>query len=183
MKRKNLSKKIRFDVFKRDSFCCQYCGQTPPSVVLEVDHINPVAAGGTDEIDNLTTSCFDCNRGKSDGLLQNVPQTVRQKAELLREKELQLSELKKILKKQRARENEDIASIEAVFKRYFPQKEFTDQFRDSIRNNFLRFIQVDDLERAMDKSCSYIRDPGRATKYFCGICWKWRKEGVTHGKG
>ena len=35
-----MSKKMRFDVFKRDGFQCQYCGSTPPSVVLEVDHIH-----------------------------------------------------------------------------------------------------------------------------------------------
>ena len=41
-KRKSLSKKIRFEVFKRDKFTCQYCGKTAPNVVLEVDHIEPV---------------------------------------------------------------------------------------------------------------------------------------------
>ena len=41
-KRKNLSKSVRFEVFKRDSFKCQYCGKSAPDVVLEVDHIIPV---------------------------------------------------------------------------------------------------------------------------------------------
>ena len=41
-KRKGISKKTRFDVFKRDSFTCQYCGKSAPDVVLQVDHINPV---------------------------------------------------------------------------------------------------------------------------------------------
>ncbi len=59
-KRKSLSKKIRFEVFKKDSFTCQYCGSTPPSTVLEIDHINPVSLGGDNSIDNLITSCFDC---------------------------------------------------------------------------------------------------------------------------
>lgn len=64
--RKSLSKKIRFEVFKRDSFACQYRGEKAPDVVLEVDHIKPVAQSGTDDILNLITSCCDCNRGKSD---------------------------------------------------------------------------------------------------------------------
>lgn len=63
-KRKPLSKKIRYEVLKRDSFTCQYCGQMAPEVILEVDHIIPVAEGGDDEIFNLITSCRDCNRGK-----------------------------------------------------------------------------------------------------------------------
>jgi hypothetical protein len=63
-KRKSLTKKARFEVFKRDSFKCQYCGKSSPDIVLEVDHIVPVVEGGTNEMINLITSCFDCNRGK-----------------------------------------------------------------------------------------------------------------------
>jgi len=44
--RKELSKSIRFEIFKRDSFKCQYCGRMAPEVVLHVDHIKPVAEGG-----------------------------------------------------------------------------------------------------------------------------------------
>ena len=62
--RKPISKKMRFEVFKRDKFTCQYCGRTAPDVILEVDHIKPVAEGGTNDLINLVTSCKDCNRGK-----------------------------------------------------------------------------------------------------------------------
>lgn len=64
MERKPLSPKTRFEVFMRDRFRCQYCGRPAPEVALEVDHIKPVASGGTDEMSNLITSCRDCNRGK-----------------------------------------------------------------------------------------------------------------------
>jgi hypothetical protein len=67
-----LSKSRRFEIFKRDAFTCQYCGQRPPEVILEVDHIEPRAAGGTDDELNLVTSCADCNRGKSARLLGDV---------------------------------------------------------------------------------------------------------------
>ena len=66
MARAPISKRIRFEVFKRDGFTCQYCGVKPPDVVLELDHIDAVAAGGSNEQSNLTTSCEPCNRGKSD---------------------------------------------------------------------------------------------------------------------
>lgn len=49
-KRKPLSKKVRFEIFKRDSFKCQYCGGASPEVVLHVDHINPVSKGGDNDI-------------------------------------------------------------------------------------------------------------------------------------
>ena len=65
----SLSVRVRFEVFKRDRFTCSYCGKSPPNVLLEVDHVIPRAAGGSDDIENLTTSCQDCNRGKSAGLL------------------------------------------------------------------------------------------------------------------
>jgi len=70
-KRKSLSKKTRFEVFKRDNFTCQYCGEKAPNVILEVDHINPVSKGGSNELLNLVTSCFDCNRGKSNRELKD----------------------------------------------------------------------------------------------------------------
>ena len=56
--------KLRWEVFRRDKFVCQYCGACGPNVELEVDHKIPVSRGGTDNIDNLKTACFNCNRGK-----------------------------------------------------------------------------------------------------------------------
>jgi 5-methylcytosine-specific restriction endonuclease McrA len=60
-KRKAIGKKIRFEVFKRDKFTCQYCGEKSPDVILHIDHINPVAEGGGNDIINLITSCVACN--------------------------------------------------------------------------------------------------------------------------
>lgn len=62
--REPLSKTLRFEVFKRDKFTCQYCGRMAPDVILEIDHIKPVKDGGKSDILNLVTSCRDCNRGK-----------------------------------------------------------------------------------------------------------------------
>ena len=70
--RKGISKKIRFEVFKRDSFKCQYCGCSAPDVVLEVDHINPVSKGGANNILNYVTSCYDSKRRKSIKLMSNT---------------------------------------------------------------------------------------------------------------
>jgi len=66
MSREPIRKSVRFEVFKRDSFTCQYCGQKSPDVVLEIDHITPVSDGGTNDILNLVTACKACNSGKSD---------------------------------------------------------------------------------------------------------------------
>lgn len=81
-KRTNLTKKIRFEIFKRDSFKCQYCGQEAPDVILEVDHIIPVSKGGENELMNLITSCFDCNRGKGKRKINDNDVLKKQKEQL-----------------------------------------------------------------------------------------------------
>lgn len=80
--RKSLSKKMRFEVFKRDKFTCQYCGRKAPDVILEVDHINPVSNDGENDILNLVTSCFDCNRGKGDRLISKSDELKKQQEKL-----------------------------------------------------------------------------------------------------
>lgn len=66
MRRKPLSKLLRVQVLTRDNQKCCICGRSSSDISLEVDHIKPVADGGTDEINNLAALCVDCNRGKSD---------------------------------------------------------------------------------------------------------------------
>jgi hypothetical protein len=80
--RKPISKRMRFEVFKRDRFTCQYCGRKSPDVILEVDHIVPVAEGGKNTLMNLVTSCRDCNRGKGKHLLDDNSAVMMQRKEL-----------------------------------------------------------------------------------------------------
>lgn len=90
--RKSISKSVRFRVFARDEFTCRYCGQQPPSVQLVIDHIHPVAEGGTNEETNLIASCFECNAGKGKELLEtlapNDQDTARMAQEYLEQKQL-----------------------------------------------------------------------------------------------
>ncbi|MCF3100952.1 HNH endonuclease [Streptomyces roseoverticillatus] len=46
----------------RDRFTCQQCGSRQQ---LEVDHIVPVARGGTWDLRNLRTLCRSCHRLKT----------------------------------------------------------------------------------------------------------------------
>lgn len=80
--RKQISKKIRFEVFKRDSFKCQYCGNSAPDVILHVDHIEPISKGGDNSILNLITSCDSCNLGKSNNRLSDDSAVIKQKEQL-----------------------------------------------------------------------------------------------------
>lgn len=62
--------KMRFIVFRRDNFTCQYCGRTvQDGTVLHIDHIQPKTKDGKLTVDNLITSCFECNEGKRDVVL------------------------------------------------------------------------------------------------------------------
>lgn len=62
-----VSKKLRFEVFRRDGFACRYCGASAmKGAVLEVDHVVPKTLGGRDEPRNLVTACEPCNSGKGD---------------------------------------------------------------------------------------------------------------------
>jgi hypothetical protein len=57
--------RIRFEVLRRDGFRCTYCGRSArEGVVLHVDHVIPVAGGGSNDIENLVAACSSCNQGK-----------------------------------------------------------------------------------------------------------------------
>jgi hypothetical protein len=92
MERKSIRSSIRFEVFKRDSFTCQYCGARSPDVLLQIDHIEPVSQGGTNDILNLITSCEACNSGKSDRRLSDtaIIDKQRQQLEALQERKEQI---------------------------------------------------------------------------------------------
>lgn len=81
-KRKSLSKKVRFEVFKRDGFACQYCGRAAPDAILHVDHIEPVAEGGGDEITNLISACDSCNLGKGATPLSDDSAAAKQRKQM-----------------------------------------------------------------------------------------------------
>jgi hypothetical protein len=95
-KRKTIPKSIRFEVLKRDSFKCQYCGASAPDVLLHIDHINPVSKGGDNNIFNLVTSCESCNLGKKNKLLTDKSSISKQKKQL-EEMQLKYEQLEMLL--------------------------------------------------------------------------------------
>ena len=64
--RKN-KEKIRYskqNIFARDRWTCQYCGQSHTVGNLTVDHVLPRSQGGITCWENVTTACKDCNARK-----------------------------------------------------------------------------------------------------------------------
>jgi 5-methylcytosine-specific restriction endonuclease McrA len=54
----------RANIYARDDYACQYCGERFPTSELTFDHVLPVAQGGHKAWENIVTSCIPCNRKK-----------------------------------------------------------------------------------------------------------------------
>jgi 5-methylcytosine-specific restriction endonuclease McrA len=54
----------RFNVFLRDRFTCQYCGERFPTQDLTFDHVVPRSRGGRTSWSNVVAACSDCNLRK-----------------------------------------------------------------------------------------------------------------------
>ncbi len=172
MVRKAISKKTRFDVFKRDAFTCQYCGAHPPGVLLHIDHIVAVANGGGNDIDNLVTACEPCNLGKGARALTTAPQALAEKAAAVAEREEQLRGYSEVLEAKRQRLDDETWRV-----LHLMTKENTvprDQY-----NSARMFIEklgvhevIDAMEIALGSSASYRN----VFRYFCGVCWNKIRE-------
>ena len=67
-----MTNSLRNSIKERDNYTCQMCGASIAQqslLLLEVDHIMPIAKGGLTTPDNLQTLCWKCNRSKSDKII------------------------------------------------------------------------------------------------------------------
>ena len=167
MARATLTKKIRFEVFKRDSFTCQYCGQMAPEVILEVDHINPVVNGGDNKLINLVTSCFDCNRGKGKRTLTDKEEIKKQQDQLkeLNEKRKQLEMLLQWRDELSKFDDEQVSKIEQKF------KSMTDYYLNDkgreLAKKWIKEFGIIEILDCMEISVSqYFKGPESADKAF-----------------
>ena len=177
-KRKGISKSLRFEVFKRDSFKCQYCGRTPPEVILEVDHVVPVAEGGDNDPINLITSCKDCNRGKSAKRLDDNSALQRQRNQLeainsMREQTEMMIEWKKSLMEL---ENSQISVIEdCIHNRFSWFYGFNTYQRNKIKTLIRQFgfSEVYDSTLISISQYHYLSD---VLEKIGGICYNRKKK-------
>ena len=191
-KRKPLPPKIRYEVFKRDGFKCQYCGRSAPDVILEVDHIVPVAKGGENDILNLITSCRECNRGKGKALLSENEILKKQKAELeeLNERREQMEMMiqwKSELRSLESRQVEEISSLILQITEYAPNK-FDKQeiLRVLKRYPYNEVYTATEISfdryytnQLSDLRTEYLRQKAftKAVEKIGGICYNRRKQG------
>jgi hypothetical protein len=180
MARKPIPKSVRFEVFKRDSFRCQYCGAAAPDVILEVDHIKPVSKGGTNDIMNLVTACRDCNRGKSDRVLsdKSMVEVQRQQLEAQQERREQLEMMLKWRDELETEMEIQIDAVENIFIKY-TDFGFSETGRINTRRLIKRFGINEVLEAAeISLERYYMKYPRSWETAFSkigGICYNRKK--------
>jgi 5-methylcytosine-specific restriction endonuclease McrA len=55
----------RKNLYRRDSFTCQYCGKRPGAEDLTIDHVTPRSRGGRTSWENCVLACVECNKQKA----------------------------------------------------------------------------------------------------------------------
>ena len=166
-----VSKRLRFEILRRDNHTCCYCGRSAPDVVLHVDHVMPKALGGSDtDPANLKTSCVDCNAGKG----SSAPdQTLVDEAKIVAAKwtaAMEQAALEAVEQTHAQNEREPIYSdVLYSWPRYYHDR-IPDDFTDSV-DQFLNAglppeVIIDMAKLAATKPGIYKR-----WSYFCGCCW------------
>jgi len=175
-KRKPLSAKTRFEVFKRDSFKCQYCGRSAPEVVLHVDHIKPVKQDGGNEIFNLITSCADCNSGKGARPLSDHSEIEKQKKELdiLNERREQIEMLMQWRSGLKSLHETEVDALCEAF-RDVTGYAFTEAGKKKIASLEKKYSFIEVMS-AIESGVNFDPVKGDAIKYLSTICYAEREK-------
>lgn len=191
-KRQKLSKKTRFEVFKRDAFTCQYCGKKAPDVVLNIDHIEPVSKGGADNLLNYITACQECNSGKSNRLLsdQSVIEKQRKQIEDLQEKREQLEMMFEWQKGLLGIESDAIKQLSEYWMELVPGYHLNEAGEAELKKLVKQFAVNELIDAMVIATGRYLEFDGKqytqksvenAWKKVSGVCWIRRKEQDTPG--
>lgn len=169
-----VSKRLRYEVLRRDNHACKYCGAAAPDVTLTVDHVIPVTLGGSDDPSNLVAACKDCNAGKTSSpsdaaLVADVDaRAVRWSQAMQLAIEKRTADL--AADRQRTDAFDTAWSSWTADGGPIPREA-------NWRNSVLRFLAgglsdqflLDAVQTAMGNSRVRASETWR---YFCGICWR-----------
>ncbi len=180
-----VSKRLRYEILRRDNHACRYCGATAPGVPLTVDHVVPVSLGGSDDPENLVAACRECNSGKSSSN-PDAPLVATVADDAVRwSKAMELVAFGRAVGRAEAKERH--AAFEAhwqtwtytyklkphYFELPFNWKRSVDQFLDA-------GLEMDDLCELVDVA---VGTPGTDVwRYFCGCCWRRIREAQEHAR-
>ena len=71
----------RLNIYTRDRFTCQYCGERFLSEDLTFDHVVPRSTGGRTAWDNIVTACVPCNARKANRTPREAKMALRRRPE------------------------------------------------------------------------------------------------------
>jgi hypothetical protein len=172
-----VSKRLRFEVLRRDNHACRYCGASAPDAVLTVDHVIPVTLGGTDDPGNLAAACSVCNAGKSSSS-PDAPLVDDAAENALRWSKAMVLAHEAHRKPLRTRISDRAGFRENVWDRWTYRsgiKTLTVDLPPGWENSIDRFFQAgvtleDFTEAVRIAMTSKARD---TFSYMCGVLWKW----------
>ncbi|MGX1809688.1 HNH endonuclease [Nocardia sp. NPDC055321] len=176
----SVSRRLRFEILRRDDHRCRYCGAAAPEVNLTVDHVVPTALGGRDDPTNLVTACADCNSGKT-SIAPDSAIVVDVSADAVR-----WAAALQQAANERAQQFADSKKTADQFRALWEQWTWTDRsgekhpfglpgdFASSVRQFLSAGLTFTDLDELIDvaMNANGPRDDNALWKYFCGCCWK-----------
>lgn len=169
-----VSKRLRFEVFRRDAFRCRYCGRTATETELQVDHVVPETLGGNDDPANLVTACNTCNAGKSSAPLDG-PVVAQVAADALRwANAMRQAAETRLAQRDQAQSVRDafLAEWNSWTYQYRGEKKtipIPANWPTTIDQFIAAGLDMVDLKELLDVAMSArCKDEWR---YFCGCCW------------
>jgi hypothetical protein len=163
-----VSKRLRYEVLRRDNHTCRYCGASAPDVPLTVDHVVPTTLGGTDDPGNLVAACRDCNSGKS-ATPPGAPLVADVAADALRWGRA-MEYAREVAQRRRHRDEAVCEAFRDYWLTYYGDlSDMPDAWKRTVVDLYHAGLRGDDLADAVEASAQYPRrDPWR---YFCGVGW------------
>lgn len=179
-----VSKRLRFEILRRDNHQCRYCGERAPDAILQIDHVIPNTLGGTDEPANLVTACKDCNAGKS-SVPADAPLVADVASDALRwARAMDIVATGRSVERMEAKERYD--QFYAAWKDWSSTDWRGNKVYIDLPGNWERSIdQFLNSGLEMDDLLELIRVAmGAKTadewRYFCGCCWRRIKDSQEH---
>ena len=170
-----VSKRLRYEILRRDNHTCRYCGAAAPDATLTIDHVVPVSLGGSDAPSNLVAACADCNAGKTSSmpdaaLVSDASADAVRWARAMRHAQQQNSA---------RREEIDwyCVELDAVWNEwhYGPNEEELPRpasWRSSIEQFYDAGLDLDTITAKMRVALANDSVSVKNTwRYFCGCCW------------
>lgn len=161
-----VSKRLRYEVLRRDNHACRYCGRTAPEVELTVDHVVPVSLGGSDDPKNLVAACRDCNGGKTSSnpdapLVESVGDDALRWSQAMRRAASEIAA-------HDDRVEDILDAVQDAWKPYYQPADWAASVVTFIKaglseDDLLAMVRVAYAKRGIGSSGRWA--------YFCGCCW------------